>query len=138
MRIERIERTRIAVNWHWISQLLAPAVQIDPHRSMEEVRRGLMLGALGIASVHVENGAGLTVIEPGTFDGVFGCWMPYVVGRCKSGPKAWIKMMRQAMNYFEASARLSGCREMRIGGRDWARVLPDYESLESGVWRKVL
>lgn len=139
MRIERIEVPDIPRNWHWISQLLAPSVQIDPKRGMETVRLKLFNGSMGLASVHVDNGAGLAVIEPGVFDDVFCCWMPYIAGKCKSGPKAWVRMMREAMASFEKSARDVGCLEMRIGGRDWSRVLPDYEPFnDEAMLRKKL
>jgi hypothetical protein len=140
MRVERIQIAEIERNWHWIYQILSPAVDIDPRRSMQQVKAGLMKGELGLASVHMPKAAGLVIVEPGTFDGVFCCWVPYLAGHVSGGAKDFIRMARQLMAYLELSARLAGCAEMRIGGRDWTRILPDYLPLEgvpNGL-RKVL
>jgi hypothetical protein len=56
---------------------------------------------------------------------VFGIKM--VLGEITARPKAWLKAVREEVAKLEAIAREAGCHEMRIAGRDWSRVLPDYE-----------
>lgn len=130
MRVERVQIAEIERNWHWIYQLLEPVVDQGETRNMQQIKRGLMSGMMGLASAHVPNGAALVIVEPGTFDGVFCCWITCLTGEVRGGFKSFIKVSRQLMTYFELSARLAGCTEMRIGGRNWARVFPDYERFD--------
>lgn len=140
MRVERVQIAEIERNWHWIYQILEPAVDIDPRRSLQEVKAGLMSGILGLASVHMPKAAGLVIVEPGTFDGVFCCWVPYLAGHVSGGARDFIRMARHLMAYLELSARQAGCAEMRIGGRDWSRILVGYERFNDtpNMLRKVL
>ena len=39
---------------------------------------------------------------------------------------------RREMKTLEALARKAGCAEMRVAGRNWARVLNDYQPLPGG------
>lgn len=51
-----------------------------------------------------------------------------------------LRGVRSAMPVIEDLARKAGVTELRIGGRDWSRALPEYEAL-AGVpngLRKVL
>lgn len=41
----------------------------------------------------------------------------------------WLRAVREEMHKIEALAKAAGCNEMRCGGRNWGRVLPDYEPL---------
>jgi len=50
-------------------------------------------------------------------------------GRVRLGPKAWLRAVRDEVRKLENIARKAGCVEMRIAGRDWSRVLPDYEPM---------
>jgi hypothetical protein len=37
--------------------------------------------------------------------------------------------MRGELRKIENIARDAGCTEMRVAGRDWSRILPDYEPM---------
>ena len=50
-------------------------------------------------------------------------------GRISMRPKAWLLAVREEVRKLENIARNSGCEEMRVAGRSWARVLPDYEPM---------
>ena len=52
--------------------------------------------------------------------------MSYIAGQVDLPPKAWLRAMRQMMAELERLARRAGCRFMRIGGRDYRRIFPDY------------
>jgi hypothetical protein len=136
LRVERFDAEAVRRNWRWLGPLLAPAVRIAG-RKVEDVRGAILNGSMGLASLHAPRGAGLIVLQPGMFDGVFACWIAYVALRVKEGPKEWLRVIREGVNYFEDRARESGCTEMRIGGRNWSRILPGYEPFELG-WRKIL
>lgn len=140
MRVERIQIAEIERNWHWIHQILEPAVDIDPRRNMQQIKAGLIKGEMGLASMHMPKAAALVVVEPGTFDGVFCCWVPYLAGHVNGGMRDFIRISRHLMAYLELSARLAGCAEMRVGGRNWSKIFADYSPLEgvpNGL-RKVL
>lgn len=40
---------------------------------------------------------------------------------------------RREMKTLEALARKAGCAEMRVAGRNWARVLNDYQPLPGDI-----
>lgn len=48
-------------------------------------------------------------------------------GKISLGPKAWLKAVREEVRKLERIAKAAGCEEMRIAGRDWSRILIDYE-----------
>jgi hypothetical protein len=55
-------------------------------------------------------------------------------------PKRWLKVVRAHVKRLEVIVKESGCRELRVAGRFWGRVLPDYEPYDgvpNGL-RKVL
>lgn len=125
MQVQRIEVT--TANWPWIEQLLRPAIAQDKGATVDQVRDKLFSHTAGLASLHVENGAALLVIEPSVENGVPVLWLEYFAGAVHGGPRHWISMIRQGVRHFEIKAREAGQRETRVGGRDWSRILPDYE-----------
>lgn len=64
----------------------------------------------------------------------------HLEGSISLPPKAWLRAVRHEMQNIERRAREAGCNELRMAGRDWSRVLPDYQpipGLPNGL-RKVL
>ena len=45
-------------------------------------------------------------------------------------PKRWLRVIREEMQTLERIVREAGCEELRLGGRDWSRILPDYQPLD--------
>ncbi len=60
------------------------------------------------------------------------CGLYQFEGSIDHRPKAWLRLVRKHVAQFEAQAKAAGCVEFRIAGRDWSRVLPDYEPLPGG------
>ena len=61
-------------------------------------------------------------------------------GKVNLRPKRWLRVVRAHVKRLERIAKESGCRELRVAGRFWGRVLPDYEPYDgvpNGL-RKVL
>ena len=58
------------------------------------------------------------------------CWVKYVAGNITGGPKARVAVFRAVMARMEAVARDAGCTEIKLCGRDWSRILPDYSPCE--------
>ena len=58
------------------------------------------------------------------------CGLLDLRGRFDRG--ALITTARREMKTLETLARNAGCAEMRVAGRDWSRVLTDYEPLPGG------
>lgn len=61
------------------------------------------------------------------------CGLYQLTGTLPFPPKAWLKLIRTEIRTIERIAREAGCAELRLGGRDWSRILPDYEPLENGT-----
>jgi hypothetical protein len=57
------------------------------------------------------------------------CGLYQLRGHIDLPPKAWLREVRTHVGKFEEMARGAGCTELRIAGRDWSRVLPDYQSM---------
>ncbi len=57
------------------------------------------------------------------------CGLYKLEGRIDLRPKAFIRTVRAELKKLEDIARWSGCTEMRLAGRDWSKILPDYEPL---------
>ncbi len=67
------------------------------------------------------------------------CCIFHIEGEISAGPKATLQAVRETLATLERLARDAGCDELRIIGRDWARMLPDYERSWRGKGlRKVL
>ena len=65
-------------------------------------------------------------------DGKMICGLQQLRGQFNLPPKAWLRTIRAEMTKLERIAKDAGCAEMRLAGRDWSRVLPDYEPLPGG------
>lgn len=44
-----------------------------------------------------------------------------------------VTVARREMKNIEALARNAGCSEMRVAGRNWSRVLTDYQPLPGDI-----
>ena len=60
------------------------------------------------------------------------CSVRRLAGRIGLPRRDWVAAVREEMTNIERLAREAGCTEMRLGGRDWVRILQGYEPL-SGV-----
>ena len=58
------------------------------------------------------------------------CWVKYLAGSIEGGPKARVAVIRAAVEHIEAVARNAGCTEIKLCGRDWSAILPDYEAFD--------
>lgn len=73
-------------------------------------------------------------------DGTIVCGIRNILGTISARPKAWLRAVREELARIETVARDAGCHEMRIAGRDWSRVLPDYEhcfGLKNGLRKRL-
>lgn len=140
LRIQQFTADEVLRNWPWCEQLLAPSLAFTPQTSSDGVKAALMSGEMGLASVHIHGGTGLFIAHVGVFDGVLACWVPYIVAFSRMGPKNWLKTIRAITARIEDSARSIGCAEVRVGGRDWSRVLIGYAPFDDkpNRLRKVL
>lgn len=140
VQIAPIPATAIADAWPVLGPLLAPAVAHDRNADLEAVKEKLLSGQCEAALVTVDGGQGVIVSEICQIDGSKCCWASYVAGKLAVSPRQWVATMRALMGQFEDLARAAGCQEMRIGGRDWSRILPDYQRFDDvpNRMRKVL
>jgi hypothetical protein len=87
---------------------------------------------VGPVRLSAQNSAATVAFEIYEEDGTLVCGLQQLEGRFNLPPKQWLRMVRAEMSKLESIARDAGCAEMRIAGRDWSRVLPDYEPLPGG------
>lgn len=89
------------------------------------------LPPIGIIRAGVRVNIQLEVREDG---GTVFCLIHTLTGRIELSPKAWVRAVRHEITKLERIARSAGCAEMRIEGRNWARVLRglNYEPWPEG------
>ena len=126
MQFEHVDKDRIERLWPVIAEILAPAVREDPKQTLEGLHKRLDAGADQLMSI---SGPGncLMVLE---IDNNLVCWTKYLAGMIEGGPKARVQIMREAVAHIEAVAKAAGCTEHRLCGRDWHKILPDYQPFE--------
>lgn len=74
-----------------------------------------------------ENGAAILIFEVIEEGGEMVCGIYKLLGWLPLPPKAWLRVVRGTLAEFEARMKETGVSEIRIRGRDWSRLLPDYE-----------
>lgn len=126
MQFVHVDPARIEREWPAFAEILAPAVREDPKQTLDGLRRRLAEGAESLLEI-TGPGHCLMVIKL-TNDLV--CWTKYLAGHIEGGPKARVAIMRGAVRHLETYARAAGCTEHRLCGRDWHRILPDYEPFD--------
>lgn len=72
-------------------------------------------------------GEGRMLLELYAEGGGVVCGIYKLVGWINLPPKQWLRVVRKVMADIEREAKASGVAEMRVAGRSWARILPDYE-----------
>ena len=90
------------------------------------------MNQIGPLALSGEGWSAVVTFEVYEEDGVTVCGLQQLDGRFNLPPKAWLRTMRAQMRKLESIARSAGCAEMRVAGRDWSRVLPDYEPFPGG------
>lgn len=136
--IEAIDR-----NWPQIAATMWPAVRADPRYSMEALRKRLTTPREGSTFgldqlLRLSGEADCFMVIEVSDSLVF--WIKGLAGAIHGGPKAKVRTIRGTVAFMEQMARGAGCREVRLCGRDWSKLLPDYEpfdGLRNGL-RKVL
>lgn len=96
---------------------------------------------LSPVGIVVPGGGGHITLQAEDEDGRMICGVYHLEGKLNLPPKAWLGRIRAEMRRLENIARAAGCVEMRMGGRDWSRVFPDYEPIQGptpNLLRKVL
>lgn len=126
MQFVHVDPARIEREWPVIAEILAPAVREDPRQTLEGLHKRLAAGADSLLEI---TGPGHCLMVIRLSDDLV-CWTKYLAGRIDGGPKARIALMRGAVRHLETVARDAGCIEHRICGRDWHRILPDYEPFD--------
>jgi hypothetical protein len=133
-----IPPSRVLHEWDAISADLKKAIDRDPGRTWMTVLGQAIAGQLqfwrvgGAASGYL---ATQVTRQPGSLKRLF--WVIYVGGRGGS-----LNDWRGLMAMVELHAVNARCCEVRFEGRDWRRVLPEYDAHrgDDGRWnfRKVL
>lgn len=74
-------------------------------------------------------GGGLVTLEFYTEGDRQICSIYRIEGRLKLRPKQWLSTMRAELKIIEDEARNAGYAEVRMAGRDWARIVEGYEPM---------
>jgi hypothetical protein len=139
MPLRLLTPTEIEANWPRLCALLAPAIAHDERRTLADVYTELIARTLHCLSVEATGTSGLAILQFGTSTGGASCcWVVYVAGRVTGAPRRWRQSVGDLMRHFESIARSCGSTEMRVEGRNWAKILNDYEALSDRPGRNEL
>lgn len=130
----------IPAQWDALSRLLEPAVRQDPKSTLQSVFDGLLSRRFICFEVRRKSARGALIAEIFEEDGKLCCWACFIAGKVDGGPRQFLRTMREIMAGLEFHVKQAGCAEMRIGGRDWSRVFPDFSVADPATneLRKVL
>lgn len=109
-----------------LSYMLSQAIRHDDLRTPTDVYRELVQGKLIAWMVDEVDGRGVVVTSLEDRPEGRRFWVNYAAG--KTGG---LKAMRRLMRQLEHIATDMNAHEIRLQGRDWRRVLPDYEATEN-------
>ena len=116
----------IEERWGAISEAIWPAVRADPGFSLAGLYQRLRAGS-AVAFAVSGKADGYWLVSLDDDGGKLVAWTVAIAGRISGGPKARATLMRQAAGALEKVLVNAGVTAHRICGRDWGRVLPDYE-----------
>ncbi len=128
IQIERIPPATIHHEWSWMRPLLEPAIRHDKLKTVPQVWRALCTHRM---DAWVVNGEAQGLIVTSEAEGDF--WINYCGGFVNGGPHQRVAIMRVIADHFETIAKDLGLAGVRVGGRDWSRVLTDYTPVTPGT-----
>jgi hypothetical protein len=126
MQFVHVDPARIEREWPVIAETVWPAVRQNSHTSLETFRKRLLNGLDHLFEVSGE-ATGYIAIE---LANDLCCWIKCGAGHVIGGPKQRVKTILAIMAHIEAVARDAGCAEIKICGRDWSKILKDYEPFD--------
>lgn len=122
-----IAKERIPSEWERIISLIGKAIEHDKEATPLDVYAWLTSGRseafwIGLPT-HVR-GIGVTTTEGSV------CWINYVGGEVKGGPRKFIRACRDIVTDIGILARETGCTTLVLGGRNWSRVFPEWDHFD--------
>ncbi len=127
-RVTPVPPERIPHEWGAIAQLILPSIK--GNATEMQLFKSLITGKSQAVWLTSQRVRAAMILEVKPFDGVLCCFVGYVGGKYQCGPKAFVRFVRGVMQTIEEKAKEIGCDEIRLGGRDWSSVLPDYASFD--------
>lgn len=119
-----VPQSRIAHEWKTISDHILPSIK-DGMTEMELFGR-LVSGNMQAIRIHSFRADATAVLRVDTDENRLVCWIGYLGGKHKGGPKAFSELVRSVVAAIEIKAKDIGCQEVRLGGRNWSHILTDY------------
>lgn len=127
-RVLPVPPARIAREWPTISRFILPAIKDET--SELEMFGKLLSGHSQLVQIDSNAAHAYLVLRVQEMEGVLCCYIGYLGGKFSGGPKAFATFVRNVTATIERKAKDIGCKEVRVGGRDWSRVLTDYDAFD--------
>lgn len=123
MKFDLMVPAGIDADWDRLKPLLQKLGKVDAGLGLEDIRRNLMDGTYALYDVDLRGAQGVILVEVVSTS----LWLIGIAGRI-SGPRSeWLGRVRILLRYFEDMARIMNCTELRLCGRNWSRILPNWE-----------
>lgn len=89
-----------------------------------------VVGGTMTFDIEHQGATGVIVVDVYEEDGRMCFGITQLVAKIETPPKRWLRLVRSAVAELSDWARRADCSEIRIAGRDWSRVLPDFEPFD--------
>lgn len=113
--------------WGELGTRLSPAILVDPKRKVADVYQALMSGEFALFQINENSVNMLAVVQIAQIDEAKCFSLFYLAGSVKAPPRLWLAKVRDLMQIAIKTAKDLHCTEMRLEGRDWRKVFPDWE-----------
>lgn len=80
-------------------------------------------------NIEHQGASGVIVLDVFEEDGALCFGITQLVAKIDFPPRQWLRLVRSAVAELSIWASNAGCKEIRVCGRDWSRILPDFEPL---------
>lgn len=129
MQFSLVPTARIEREWPAFAERLLPAVRQEPNASLRGAYDKLTCGSAVLFEVF-DGADGLLMVSASEDEGQPVAWVYAIVGRINGRPKERLQAMREALGIIENVARDAGCVAIRICGRDYSRMFPEYRPFD--------
>lgn len=80
-------------------------------------------------NIEHQGASGVIVLDVFEDDGMLCFGITQLVATIDYPPRRWLRLVRSAVDELSAWASSAGCKEIRMCGRDWSRIFPDFEPM---------
>lgn len=130
MKVSQIPPASVSEAWPWLGPLLEPAVNYQNEIDINELKQGLIDGTYEVVEVETGGSFGVVVTHLYEKDGLRKLCISFIAGQHNGGPKRLRQILVTLMDFYKNAAADHGCDVIRIGGRNYDWLFPEFERVD--------